>query len=92
MKNNNEISQLCDEALASFDFGEGVTVIDTSGWEYMSSSPEITCPVFLHFEEDERDAESHLGTFSVTIVNDRVIQADCSCEGNLIGIPFSVKA
>lgn len=86
-----EIRNLCDGALADYDFGEGVTVEATSGWEYNSSSPEITCPVFLRFTEEDIDADTHAATFSVIIVDGKVTQSDCSCEGNFIGTPFFIK-
>lgn len=75
--NNDEIRQLCDNALADYDFGEGVTVEATSGWEYDGSN-EVTCPVFLRFDDDEPDADTHQGTFSVTIENGKVTEVDCS--------------
>ncbi len=83
--NTNEIRKICDEALANYNFGEGVYVEATSGWEYDSSSKEVSCPVFLSFDEDEEGQESHKATFTVVIENGKVIQADCSYEGNLIG-------
>jgi hypothetical protein len=85
---NDEIRQLCDNALADYDFGEGVFVEATSGWRYESSSSEVTCSVFLRFEEDDKDEDSHLATFSVTVVNGKITQADCSWNGEFIGTQF----
>ncbi len=85
----DEIRQICDQALAEYNFGEGVTLEATSGWEYSSNSSEVTCPVFLRFEEDDPEADTHLGTFSVVIEKGKVVQADCLCDGEMIGFPFS---
>ena len=67
-------------------------MVETSGWEYVSNSAEITCPVFLQFDEDDAQADSHLGTFYVTIIDNKIVQADCSCEGNFIGKSLSIEA
>jgi hypothetical protein len=75
--NTDKIRQLCDEALSNHDFGEGVTVEATSGWEYDGSN-EVTCPVFLRFDEDEPDDDSHRATFSVTVIDGKVTEATCS--------------
>jgi hypothetical protein len=90
MKNDNEIRQICDQALADYDFGEGVTVEATSGWEYSSNSSEITCPVFLRFDEDAEDEDTHLANFSVVVSNNKVVEAYCTWKGETIGIPFSI--
>lgn len=82
--NDIQISQQADEALADFNFGEGVTVVATSGWQY--DGQEVSCSVFLQFDEDEPDADSHRGTFSVNIVDGKVVEASCSCEGQPIGV------
>lgn len=83
--NFNEISQVCDKALAEYDFGEGVIVEATSGWEHCSSSKEVTCPIFLRFDDDDPDQDTHQATFSVVIEDGKVSQVDCSFKGNIIG-------
>lgn len=80
--------ELCDEALADYNFGEGVSVEAVNGWEYSNTSNEVTCAVFLRFDDDEMDADTHAGTFSVTVVDGKVVDKSCQCEGNFVGTPF----
>ena len=88
----DEIRNLCNSALSDYDFGSDFSVEAISGWEYTSGSNEITCPVFLKFSDDDADADTHIATFSVTVVDGKVTQADCSCEGNFIGKPVFINS
>jgi hypothetical protein len=77
--------KLADSALEDYDFGSGVTVEAVNGWEYDSCMSEVSCTVFLKFEEDSVDDYTHLATFCVDFKDDKVISASCNCDGKTIG-------
>lgn len=79
--------QLANEALSNYNFGSGVKVEDVNGWESNSRDTEMICSVFLKFETDESEDETHLGKFTVDFKNGKISYANCSCEGELIGTP-----
>lgn len=83
--NLNKFSVIADQALVNYDFGDGVNVEATSGWEYLSGSNEVSCPVFLKFDNDGYDEDTHLATFNVSIEDEKIVCANCSYQGNLIG-------
>jgi len=83
--NFDKTREICDQALANYNFGEGVFVEATSGWESNSNSKEVSCPIFLKFEDDEPEQDTHRATFTVIIENCKATQAECSYKGNLIG-------
>ncbi len=82
------ICQLANEALSNYDFGEGVTVEAVNGWEYDSGQTEVTCAVFLKFDDDEPEDDTHLAHFTVDFDNDKVSYACCSYNGDSLGTPF----
>lgn len=44
---------LADKAFAEYEFGEGVTVTDTSGWEYTTPGHERTQKVYVETERED---------------------------------------
>ncbi len=77
--------QLANEALADYNFGEGVTVEAVNGWESNSRDTEMSCAVFLKFDTDEPEDDTHLGRFTVDFTNGKVSYASCCCEGQMFG-------
>jgi hypothetical protein len=81
----NLTRKLADSALEDYDFGSGVTVEAINRWEYDSRMSEVSCAVFLKFEEDSVDDDTHLATFYVDFKDDKVDSAYCHCDGETIG-------
>jgi hypothetical protein len=79
----NSLSKLADQALANYDFGDGVTVEGTGGWVQNGDENQLTCSVFLTF--DDSGEPSTLSTFTVDIEDGIVTYAGCSCHGELVG-------
>lgn len=51
-------SKAADAALASYQWGGGVSVVGTSGWEHDSGSAEVHCKVFVSTDEQVGDEDS----------------------------------
>lgn len=83
-----DVRQMADRALANYDFGEGVTVEAVNGWEYDSRQTEVTCAVFLKFDDDAPEDDTHLAHFTVDFENGHVSYAGCSYNGDSLGKPF----
>ncbi len=87
--NVDSIRKLANKALEEYDFGVGVNVEAVNGWEYDSGSTEVTCAVFLKFEEDSPEDDTHLAHFTVDLANDKINYASCSWNGEVIGSAVS---
>lgn len=80
---------LADDAFSRYDFGEGVTVNDTSGWEYTTPGNERSRNVFVETErEDDGPAPCWKLTFTVRF--DPITGALCEayaidCKGQIWG-------
>lgn len=85
---NEDCRQMADAALGEYDFGEGVTVEAVNGWEYDSRLTEMSCAVFVKFDTDEPEDDTHLARFTVDFEDGKISYASCSCEGNLLGTPI----
>ncbi|NCQ50300.1 hypothetical protein GW796_00055 [archaeon] len=77
--------KLANSALEDYDFGQGVTVEAINGWEYDSESSEVSCTVFLKFDDDELEDDSHIAHFNIEFDGDKVKCATCSYNGEVIG-------
>jgi hypothetical protein len=80
-----QISDIADEALSNYDFGEDVTVEAVNGWNYDSSSTEAYCTVFIKFAEDSFEDDTHAANFTVDIKDGKVIYAGASYNGESLG-------
>lgn len=59
-------SELADDAFGAYDFGDGVEVTDTSGWEYSTPGLERSRKVFVETtQEDDGPAPRWVLTFTV---------------------------
>lgn len=67
---------LADDAFSRYDFGEGVTVTDTSGWEYSIPGNERTRRVFVETERED-DFAAPRWTLTFTVRFDRITGALC---------------
>lgn len=57
---------LADAAFSGYDFGDGVTVTDTSGWEYTAPGHERSCKVYVETPgEDDGPAPRWILNFTV---------------------------
>ena len=66
MSNYIEQGALADKAFAEYEFGEGVMVTDTSGWEYTTPGHERTRTVYVEtVSEDDGPAPRWTLNFTV---------------------------
>ncbi|WP_157497266.1 hypothetical protein [Diaphorobacter sp. J5-51] len=66
MSNFTDQGALADKAFAEFEFGDGVMVTDTSGWEYMTPGHERTRKVYVETDsEDDGPSPRWVLTFTV---------------------------
>lgn len=66
MSKYDEQATLADNAFAEYDFGDGVMVTDTSGWEYTTPGNERTRKVYIETEsEDDGPAPRWVLNFTV---------------------------
>ena len=66
MQTNQERSALADKAFTEFNFGNGVEVTDTSGWEYITPGNERSRKVYVEtLPEDDGPAPRWTLTFTV---------------------------
>lgn len=56
---------LADDALASYNFGEGVTVVESDAWQRdtFDGKDDLTRVVYVQYEDDPPDADSHRISF-----------------------------
>ncbi|WP_321935353.1 hypothetical protein [Paraburkholderia sp. J8-2] len=70
-----------------YDFGDGVQVLDHNGWETGGDAKYSKC-VFLQYDDDAPDADSHKATFHVHFKADGTVEDAYALEvgsGNRIG-------
>lgn len=66
MSKNIDQAALADKAFEDYDFGEGVMVTDTSGWEYTSPGHERTRKVYVETERED-DGPAPRSTLNFTV-------------------------
>lgn len=75
-----------DEAYARYDFGDGVRVVGADGWQRCTGSPDVTRFVYVHYDDDAPEADSHRLTFTVRLQDGQVESAGAlDRKGNEIG-------
>lgn len=62
-------------AFERYDFGPGVTVEAADGWERSSGSSEVSRAVYVRYDDDAPDADTHRVIFTVRVVDGQVAEA-----------------
>lgn len=59
---------MADHELANYDFGEGVKVVGQDSWD-MSDKDDFTKIVYVAFDDEPAEADSHRLSFHVRFLN-----------------------
>lgn len=90
-------NQLADDAFASYNFGDGLTVVGSSGWqiETFDGKDDWTKVVYVECDDDEPNADSHKVSFHAAFARGTAILNEAYaywCEnGAEIGSPGNTK-
>lgn len=91
MSEDQKLVQTCvsmaDDVLHSYQFGEGVTVVEQDNWN-TDDKNDFTKIVYVHYDDDLQDADSHKVSFHVQFKMDGTIEEVYGLEidsGNYIG-------
>lgn len=69
----HERQQLADEAFESYEFGEGVAVVERDNWD--TNDPlDLTKIVYVRFDDDAEEADSHKISFHVRFAEDGSVE------------------
>lgn len=64
-----------DGAFERYDFGPGVTVESADGWERSTGSTEVSRAVYVRYDDDAADADTHRVMFTVRLADGKVAEA-----------------
>lgn len=75
------------EALENYDFGANVVVEAINGWESTSKMDEMTCTIFIKYDDMEFEEDTLKASFTVEFdKSGNVVAVNCTCNGEAVGV------
>jgi len=80
--------QSADLAFQDYALDDDVTIEESDGWTYSSGEDGMTRTIYVRFDDDDEDAPTARGAFTVDFVegSDKVINAMAEARGNDLGV------